>query len=594
MFHMSSDSGHFRTAAQLNSEGWSREYTDWVREENQALKRYVPLYESKMVHHFDHRFGTFGNLTERPADGSLPETSMSDRLDPAFEPDPWFWVPEDEVALRIARIPSSLKRAWREGNGERCLRILAEWLAAYFANVGGLPAKEGDLARILGRHHPWRAILGASPDRFLLDPKTLSNGAAMQVETPLTPNDIVFLEDGSDEGLVLTAALIEHKKPRWLMGWRDITNNSAERTIIGTVFPPAGVGNNLPLWHLPLGTDGGTSAAFLAHFSSLVVDCVGRYKVGGNHLNFFIAEQLPVLPPSAFSSSDLTFIKSRVLELTYNSHAMRRWAEDLGHVGAPFEWNEPRRAILRAELDAFFALKYGLSRDELRYVLDPSDVRGPDYPSETFRVLKSNEEARFTEFRTQRLVLEAFDQLSGMQVAAVPFEIRRPEALDVALHDGAWARPTPTLGGDVGAALAAILKSMEGPKPIHDVRLAAALVLEPRLLAPLLSNASASEWRRLVGSEAEPLVSNVAAFTTRNNAAWGAAIRNHRGNDRLIEDPERNTWAPGSGLEVIDTAGWPDGRAGFVLEALKTINVATAVTSLPDEIQHWIADAAAA
>ena len=56
---------------------------------------------------------------------------------------------------------------------------------------------------------------------------------------------------------------------------------------------------------------------------------------------------------------------------------------------------------------------YGLNRDELRYVLDPADVMGPDYPSETFRVLKNNEIRQFGEYRTQRLVLEAWDRLLG-------------------------------------------------------------------------------------------------------------------------------------------------------------------------------------
>jgi hypothetical protein len=36
---------------------------------------------------------------------------------------------------------------------------------------------------------------------------------------------------------------------------------------------------------------------------------------------------------------------------------------------------------------------------------------GSDYPSETFRVLKNNEIKRFGEFRTRRLVLEAWDRL---------------------------------------------------------------------------------------------------------------------------------------------------------------------------------------
>jgi hypothetical protein len=43
---------------------------------------------------------------------------------------------------------------------------------------------------------------------------------------------------------------------------------------------------------------------------------------------------------------------------------------------------------LRAELDAYYAALYGFARDELRYIFDPAHVYGPDFPGETFRVLK--------------------------------------------------------------------------------------------------------------------------------------------------------------------------------------------------------------
>jgi hypothetical protein len=66
-----------------------------------------------------------------------------------------------------------------------------------------------------------------------------------------------------------------------------------------------------------------------------------------------------------------------------------------------------------AEIDALVAGEvYGLSRDELRYILDPADVMGQDCPSETFRVLKENEIRAFGEYRTQRLVLEAWDRFA--------------------------------------------------------------------------------------------------------------------------------------------------------------------------------------
>lgn len=77
----------------------------------------------------------------------------------------------------------------------------------------------------------------------------------------------------------------------------------------------------------------------------------------------------------------------------------------------PFKWDEDQRAVLRAELDALYAKLYGLSRDELRYILDPADVYGPEFPGETFRVLKEKEIKKFGEYRTRRLVLEAWDRM---------------------------------------------------------------------------------------------------------------------------------------------------------------------------------------
>lgn len=61
----------------------------------------------------------------------------------------------------------------------------------------------------------------------------------------------------------------------------------------------------------------------------------------------------------------------------------------------------------------YYACLNGLMRDELHCVPDPADVMGPNYTSETFRVLKNNEEREFGEYRTRRLVLEAWDRLFG-------------------------------------------------------------------------------------------------------------------------------------------------------------------------------------
>ena len=134
-------------------------------------------------------------------------------------------------------------------------------------------------------------------------------------------------------------------------------------------------------------------------------------------MNYFIYKQLPILPPDRYTEADLAFIVSRVRELTYTAHDLALWAQDIGYTGEPFAFNSERRAILRAELDAYYAKLYCLTRDELRYILDPTDIMGEDYLSETFRVLKKSEMRDFGEYRTQRLVLEAWDKLERGDLA---------------------------------------------------------------------------------------------------------------------------------------------------------------------------------
>jgi hypothetical protein len=199
----------------------------------------------------------------------------------------------------------------------------------------------------------------------------------------------------------------------WLMGFRGITNATNERTLIASVTPLAGAGNSMPILVLGDQPSAASFAALLANLCSLVSDFVTRQKVGGTNLNFFIFQQFPVLSASHYSASNLSFIATRVLELTYTSFDLAGWARELGHHGAPFAFDAGRRAQLRAELDAYFAQLYGLSREELRYILDPEDVMGEGYPTETFRVLKERERKQFGEYRTAKLVLEAWDRLQA-------------------------------------------------------------------------------------------------------------------------------------------------------------------------------------
>ncbi len=196
----------------------------------------------------------------------------------------------------------------------------------------------------------------------------------------------------------------------WLLGYRDVTNATNERTTIVTPIPIVGAGHTLPLIFT---NEQSKISCLIANLNSIGFDYFARQKIGGMHLSYTYLRQLPVLPPSTYTPADIEFIAPRVLELVYTANDLRPFAEDMGYHGEPFRWDDPpgRRAEIRAELDAYYARLYGLTRDELRYILDPKEVHGEDFPGETFRVLKEKEVRLYGEYRTARLVLEAWDCL---------------------------------------------------------------------------------------------------------------------------------------------------------------------------------------
>lgn len=307
LFNMTSDSGLFRTRPQLEADGFELDGNAFVR----GTDRYLPLYEAKMVHHFNHRFGDYAMKEEDSESTALPEVPVERLQDPAYAPLPRYWVPTEEVE-----------------------------------------------ARLEGR---W----------------------------------------GRD----------------WLLGWRDICRSTDERTVIAGAIPRVGVGNQFPLM-LVSATE--VLPLLPANLSAFVFDFAARQKVGGTHLNFFIYNQLPVLDPNSYrgqapwapSATLANWIGERTLELTYTTHDLRGFAEDLGYTGPPFRWDEARRLHLRCELDAAFFHLYGIPRADVDYIMD------------TFPIVRRNDEQKYGDYRTMNLILEIYDELQRAIDTARPFVSR--------------------------------------------------------------------------------------------------------------------------------------------------------------------------
>lgn len=297
MVDMSNDSDLFRTATELEVEGWKQAGNRYSLGEDEML----PLYEAKLAHLYDHRWATYesGGAVR---DLNAIEHDVADR-----EALPRYWVPASEVDQR-------LQSRWMRG---------------------------------------------------------------------------------------------------WLPGFRRISGTEKIRTMIASTLPYAAVGDSVflalpgvnPQW------------ALVPILSSFAFDFVTRQKMGATNLNYFIVEQLPVLPPSALegrsawdSGTVLAWLRPRVLELTYTAWDLAAFAADLGDAGPPFRWVLERRAALKAELDGAFFHLYGIDREDVDYILG------------TFPVVARNDIAAYGEERTRRLILEAYDHLAAAMQTGRPFE----------------------------------------------------------------------------------------------------------------------------------------------------------------------------
>ena len=109
MFHMANDSGLFRRGSDLAAAGWRPE-ADRYEKDGEVM---VPLYEAKMIHQFDHRFGTYeGQSGAQANQGKLPELDHVAHADPWRVTLPRYWVAGNEVA---ARLDDAWDRYWLLG-----------------------------------------------------------------------------------------------------------------------------------------------------------------------------------------------------------------------------------------------------------------------------------------------------------------------------------------------------------------------------------------------------------------------------------------------------------------------------------------------
>ena len=69
-----------------------------------AERGLLPLYEAKLLHHFDHRWASYG-----PDGREANDVTEKQKADPTFRALPRYWIDKSEVEVRLAA------RGWTRG-----------------------------------------------------------------------------------------------------------------------------------------------------------------------------------------------------------------------------------------------------------------------------------------------------------------------------------------------------------------------------------------------------------------------------------------------------------------------------------------------
>jgi hypothetical protein len=202
---------------------------------------------------------------------------------------------------------------------------------------------------------------------------------------------------------------------KYRIGFCDVASSTNERALFAALIPPNTIcGHKVPTLLFDCGAPSDL-LLWLGVANSLTMDFVVRKKVA-LQMSFTIMDSLPfprdwATTPAARGIAERVFALCAVGQDMNDFHRLVREEGRIHCASSGVEFAD-QRARLIAEIDALVAHEvYGLTRREMLYILDPANLLGEDCGIETFRALKNREIREYGEFRMQRLVLEAWDEL---------------------------------------------------------------------------------------------------------------------------------------------------------------------------------------
>ncbi len=115
LFNMTSDSHLFCTKEQLVAQGFELQGNHFVKDS----ESYLPLYESKMIYLYDHRFGDFSAAQNGKRAHVLPEQVIDNYRNPQYTIMPYYWVPDSSVKDALHNYHSSWMLGFRNVTDSR-------------------------------------------------------------------------------------------------------------------------------------------------------------------------------------------------------------------------------------------------------------------------------------------------------------------------------------------------------------------------------------------------------------------------------------------------------------------------------------------
>lgn len=207
---------------------------------------------------------------------------------------------------------------------------------------------------------------------------------------------------------------ISDRIKRYRIGFCDIARADDRRSLMAALIPANAVcGHKVPtIEFLPYSCD--AMLLWLAVANSLTMDFIVRMKIS-------LTMSMSVLASLPFPRKvEIGTASARAAALAARLSAVGPEMADfraqlltvpslVGEILLPCE-DPTERALLAAELDVVVARDlFGITRQQMEYLLDPQSVLGASCTAETFAALRRAEVREYGEYRTQRLVLAAWD-----------------------------------------------------------------------------------------------------------------------------------------------------------------------------------------